>query len=313
MSYPEHHHVSPASYTCRDMIPSARKSSSRDAGWNALLLDIHSGVTSNEAYRANYTPDFRIGVTLAGEFACDAFSRGRWRPDRFSTGAIMLHHSREPTSYRFPRLDDQTYQLALIYLPATLLKATNEYLRPLGSRRSVPVFNSSVYRDPAVAAMAVALVQTVRNGGDNLYAEASANWLAVHLLTAHGLEPELNERSPGHITDARVTRVIEFMSARFGEQLTLDQLASEACVSKYHFTRLFKQKTGETPLRLLLDIRLAAAHRMLLSTDQPIAEISRTCGFIASSHFSSAFFAKYGLAPKALRHSSNIEIETDLS
>ena len=107
-----------------------------------------------------------------------------------------------------------------------------------------------------------------------------------------------NIRVQGH---ARLARVIEFMSAHFDKRLTLDQLASEACVSRFHFARLFRSKVGQSPFGFLSGIRLEAARRMLVTSDLSAAEIGAACGYRAPSHFSAAFSAKHGLSPTAFR------------
>jgi AraC family transcriptional regulator len=95
--------------------------------------------------------------------------------------------------------------------------------------------------------------------------------------------------------------VIECMSVHYAEQITLEQLAAEAGISKYHFTRLFHQKLGKTPFRFLTEIRLAAARRMLVTTDLRAGEIALACGYSAASYFTIAFTARYGTPPLRFR------------
>lgn len=142
----------------------------------------------------------------------------------------------------------------------------------------------------------------MEDGEDDLYAETAAAWLTVHLLTRYSsLAGGDDHRTPGVITDARLARVIEFMSVHFADPLTLDQLADEACVSKYHFARLFRSGVGQSPLAFLADLRLDAACRMLVTSDLPIAAVGAACGYRAPSHFSAVFAARYGLTPHAYR------------
>lgn len=57
------------------------------------------------------------------------------------------------------------------------------------------------------------------------------------------------------------------MEVHYAEDLTLERLAAEASVSKFHFIRLFRRATGTTPRVRLAHVRLAAARTMLLETD----------------------------------------------
>ncbi len=293
--------VSAESFRCRDVIPSEQSKSSRDVGWTSLLVDIHSGVASHETYSSIHTDDFRVGVTLQGSFACDHYSKGRWRIDEYATGAIMLHHTEDQTAYRFPR-PDKRYQLALMYLPIGLVESAMDHLKRPGQSSKIPTFNSTIARDAAITTVTQSLIETIARQPSDHYAEAAAIWIAFHISHRYGLAfSSEDERSPGVITDARIDRVLEYMSEHYADPITLDRLAAEACVSKFHFNRLFKQKAGETPLRMLADIRLKAAHRLLLSSDATVSEIARRCGFQSASHFSSAFFDRYGSTPTQMR------------
>jgi AraC family transcriptional regulator len=147
-------------------------------------------------------------------------------------------------------------------------------------------------------------MMAMEQGASELYAETVSAWLATHLLVqSKSYVPYEDDRSAGDISDARLRRVIEFISVRFGEQLTLERLAAEAGISKFHFTRLFREKVGQTPYRYLSEIRLAAAAKMLVTTDLRIGEIALLCGYPIASHFTTAFSARYGAPPLEFRTS----------
>jgi AraC family transcriptional regulator len=294
--------VADASLRCWDVIPTARRKSSREIGWTSLLLDVHSGVASSEPYTSIPTPDPRVGVTLSGRYSADFYTRGHWRHDAHAPGSINVHRTGDLTRYRFPTPEDPDYRMALLYYPIAQLEAATDQLRRIGQRSVVPIFASVVERDPAITSMTFALVNAMASGESDFYAETVAAWLAVHMLTRYSdVASEDDERSPGLLSDARLDRVIEFMSAHLGEPLTLEQLATEACISKFHFSRIFRTKVGKSPHRFLADLRLDAARRRLAATDLPIAQVAGACGFPSSSHFSAAFLSRYGVTPSEYR------------
>lgn len=213
----------------------------------------------------------------------------------------MLHNTSDLTRYRFPRPRDEGYRLALIYLPARLIEGAHDLLRQAGSSSTIPRLHSATTRDPAISEVARALHQALLGGQRDLYAETAGAWLSMHLLTRHGPHADRQPRSAGTITDARLARVLDYMEAHFAEPLTLERLADEACVSKYHFTRLFRAKLGQTPLRRLASIRLEAARRMLQDTDLPIAMVARACGYPVASHFSAAYRDHFSVSPRVER------------
>ncbi len=293
--------VSNESLQCRDVIPTARCVSSRDAGWTSLLVDVHTGVSSNEPYNSVMTPDPRVGISLSGRYSAEFFYRGRWRRDVHSPGSICVHRTGEVARWRFPVPEQANYRTALIYFPLAQLASAAEHMRRAGQPSALPPFNAIVGRDLAIAHVAHALIHAMDEGVDDLYAETVASWLAVHVLTRYGKREPLNDRRAGVVTDARISRVIELMSSHFAQPLSLERLAAEACVSKYHFVSLFRRAVGQTPHRYLTEVRLEAAVRLLLTSDLTVTQVGLACGFTRASHFSSAFKMKHGVTPTVFR------------
>jgi AraC family transcriptional regulator len=295
--------VSPESFKGSGVVPSKRMLSSRTLGWTSLLLDLHTGIESADAYSSIPTPDQKIGVAMSGRYVSEVYRDGRWRRSLYHPGAICVHRTSEAARYRFPAGDraDATFSTALIYLPHARLAAASDHLRRIGQRVTLAL-NATVDRDSAITQMVSALLSAMKNRADDLYADTAAAWMSVHLVTRYGaLAGVEDSRSAGVIADARLSRVIEFMSAHFNQPLTLDQLAGEACVSRYHFSRLFRNRTGKPPLAFLVDIRMEAARRMLATSDLTVGEVGLACGYRTSSHFSAAFVARHGVTPTAFR------------
>ena len=293
--------IAPQTLECMSVIPTRHRASSRDIGWRSLLLDLHSGVASSDPYDSVATTDPRIGITISGRFSAEFYTAGGWRRDAHGPGSINVHRTGEQTRYRFPKPEDPDFKLALVYYPLEQLEAAAEHLRRPGQAGGVPSFHSMVGRDPVLTQVILALANAMHRGVGDFYAESVASWLAVHMLTRHGDVPEGTPRNLGDIPDQRLARVIEYMSVHFAEPLTLEQLAAEACISKFHFNRLFTRKVGETPHRYLTGLRLDAASRMLVTTDLTIAKIGEACGFPASSHFSAAFASRFGMSARKYR------------
>ena len=294
--------VSEASLSCREMIPSRRCVSSRDVGWTSLLVEVHSGMHWNRAYTAVTTLDPRIGVHFSGNYLIHFYSNGAWRQDIYRPGTTTVLRSDDERGFRFAPLEDDSCKFVNIYLPFEQLAETVDHLRRPGQRRSVPSFHQLQARDSAIIEVTRAVVRAMEAGADELYAETVSAWIASHVLIheeSFGLSED--DRRIGTISDARLRRVIEFISVHFGEQLTLDQLAAEAGISKYHFTRVFREKVGQTPFRFLTETRLAAAQKLLVTTNLRIGDIGMACGFAAASHFTTAFVTRYGTSPMAYR------------
>ncbi|MER5337005.1 helix-turn-helix transcriptional regulator [Micromonospora sp. NPDC002717] len=91
------------------------------------------------------------------------------------------------------------------------------------------------------------------------------------------------------------------MRERLAEPLTIDDLATAAMFSRYHFSRLFRRLTGISPGRFLAAIRIQEAKRLLISTSLTVAAISTSVGYTSLGTFSSRFHRSVGISPAAYR------------
>lgn len=88
----------------------------------------------------------------------------------------------------------------------------------------------------------------------------------------------------------------QFIDDSFLNPTHLDELASVACMSKFRFTRLFKQVFGISPHQYILKKRLEAGQH-LLAKGKPVTEVAITTGFSDVASFSKAFKAKFLVTP----------------
>jgi AraC family transcriptional regulator len=106
---------------------------------------------------------------------------------------------------------------------------------------------------------------------------------------------------PSTVSEKAVGRVIQNMHLKFGEVLTLDDMAHTAMFSKFHFTRMFQRITGISPGRFLTAVRLEKAKYLLRSTSLSVTEITHVVGYSSVGSFSSRFSSCVGLSPRAFR------------
>jgi AraC-like DNA-binding protein len=101
----------------------------------------------------------------------------------------------------------------------------------------------------------------------------------------------------------RIEKTMEYMNHNFDKPITLNEVARMANMSDAAFSRFFKQRTGNTFIDSLTEIRLGHASRMLIDTTQSIAEIAYHCGFNNISNFNRIFKKKKNCTPKDFRES----------
>lgn len=94
-----------------------------------------------------------------------------------------------------------------------------------------------------------------------------------------------------------VTNVVDYLNLHYSEPISLDQLAEQFFVSKFHLSHTFTQTVGTSIYRYLQKKRLQIA-RQLLAQGEKASKIFSTCGFTDYAGFYRAFRAEYGLAPR---------------
>lgn len=99
----------------------------------------------------------------------------------------------------------------------------------------------------------------------------------------------------------RIENVFEFMNNNFSQTITLSEVAAIANMSDVSFSRFIKKNTGYSFIDSLNDIRLGNVTRLLLDTNQTIADIAFGCGFNNIANFNRIFKKKKGLTPNEFR------------
>lgn len=83
--------------------------------------------------------------------------------------------------------------------------------------------------------------------------------------------------------------------------LDLQKLAASACLSPFHFHRVFRGMVGETPVELMRRLRMERAAFHLLTTQQSVTQIAFTAGYETHEAFTRAFRSQYGASPTIFR------------
>lgn len=107
--------------------------------------------------------------------------------------------------------------------------------------------------------------------------------------------------SPDPETPAAIRRAFSYLQTHYHEPIDVEVLASEAGLSRYHFSRLFRQAVGFPPGTYLRRLRLNHALQLLQKTHLSIEEVARQSGFSDPNYFSRRFRETYEVSPRQFR------------
>ncbi|MGE4277054.1 MAG: helix-turn-helix transcriptional regulator [Lawsonibacter sp.] len=97
--------------------------------------------------------------------------------------------------------------------------------------------------------------------------------------------------------DSYIQTAEEYIRTYYSINITLKDICEKIHVSEYHFIRMFVKKTGVTPHRYLLMVRMDKAKELLRTKQYSVAETAMLCGYGSISAFSSAFKTQLGISP----------------
>lgn len=109
------------------------------------------------------------------------------------------------------------------------------------------------------------------------------------------------DQYPENIISVRTRRFLQYIESHYQEDVTLDDLAGSAGVSKSECLRCFKTTLQTTPYKYLMDYRLSKAARLLKETSLPVSEIAIQTGFNGQSYFGKCFREKMNCSPNEYR------------
>ena len=104
-----------------------------------------------------------------------------------------------------------------------------------------------------------------------------------------------------HETFVWLARSRSWLAEHFDEQVRLEMAAQEACMSPFHYHRLFVQAFGQTQHDFLTDRRLDRARMLLTHTELPVTEVCLEAGYSSLGTFSTRFRRIYGCSPTEYR------------
>jgi AraC-like DNA-binding protein len=176
------------------------------------------------------------------------------------------------------------------------------------SRRS-PLPSSRIFREEfAVSTISNANIAPNMKNNANSRRPTSVSADALSMSNGafiHTHDEIRQSSSPAKVSQGmpslRLNRVMAFVDANITVDLCVSTLAAVAGMSPYYFCRSFKQSTGITPHRYVLQRRMKQATHLLEQKSAPLWEIARDLGFADQSQFTRVFHKIVGKTPSQYR------------
>ena len=280
--------------------------SSRGRGWHGLLAERWQHAEGD------------LGEVLPRDTEVIVMLDGQLRVRRRGDGKLQQHHAMPGTVWLCPagiredmiHLYGEIRESVHLYLPAMPLSQTALADLDVDPDR-VRLRYEGGFHDPVIEAIGRTVAEELRHPSPVatlLIGTLSAALGAYILRNYSNLSPASHPQPPakGMLDGRRLARVLQLIDTHLDRDLTLDELAREACLSPFHFARAFKAATGESPHRYLLQRRLDRAKALLGAGNLTMTEVALACGFASAAHFATSFKRANGVTPSVFRRTSPI-------
>lgn len=215
-----------------------------------------------------------------------------------------------------PRLNKRRFQNRFHFMPAE----TELFVRPEAANpemllfRINPEFASSVLDElfdgksleprPVIGdahARLLALGNIARTGLLGRRQQKSLEIESLATLILAEWSDVVDLAPPDGLSQKMVAKIKDFVEEHLDQDLALADLAAVTNLSPTYFLRSFKQATGQTPHRYVMERRVLRARQRIEATDLPLADIAYDCGFSSQSHMTDVFKSHMNTSPGRYR------------
>ncbi|HYY30444.1 MAG TPA: AraC family transcriptional regulator [Chthoniobacterales bacterium] len=296
-------HSIPLWRTDEDLLPGNVHSrvvlSSVGTRWNDILVEQHN-VPNCELADVTYKRQHVAAINIGRSTTWETKKEGRFQRFFKARGAISFFPSDQPFCGRLKVERDMFADVLFLALDPVFISRVAEGLEFDTER--IELVRQGRSTDPTLHHIGMALRAGIQTGAalDRMYGEALSTALAVHLLRGYSAGVPGPKRQYGGLPREKLVRAVEYIKDQLNTDLTVSGIAQAVFMSPYHFTRLFKESTGQSPYQYVVEARVRKAKELLTTGKFTISEVAYDVGFVDQSHLTRHFKRIFGLPPRRL-------------
>ncbi|MBN9384188.1 MAG: helix-turn-helix transcriptional regulator [Chitinophagaceae bacterium] len=287
-------------------------------GWGNLILETDGfpsviiNTVSHECFRPDIKGPFSFFLNIRGSSFCTVDGETR----RIGENSYFISNRQQPYTLQIEKgAKTETFNIhfgehfAESILHSQITPA--DRILDQGTERRVTLFsffNQLHRRDAVFDALISRIARTYKEDGFNrlLFEEQLTTLLTYHLQQHRHITDVVRKLPPVKLSTRiqlykQLSRAMDVIHSCSGDELSLEMLSSAACLSKYHFLRLFRSAYGYSPHQYIQQVRMEKARHLLAVTRVPVAEVADLLGFADSQSFSRLFSQRMGVSPSQYR------------
>ena len=167
--------------------------------------------------------------------------------------------------------------------------------------RELTLRDQTYFENERLVRLCESLLQQNWRGPDQLLRANEITHEALSELLQAQAMVRPNLRLRGGLAPLMRRRLHDYIEAHLDQNITLGTLAQLACMSEYHFARMFRTSFGMPPSAWIAARRIERARALLRQGTLPLQRIADACGYADLSHFTHRFSAATGAPPGRYR------------
>ena len=266
--------------------------SSHQARWDGVYLEYHQ-------HPPHETPEHHpkqhvLAIQTLGKVEAERRLDGCLKQEQINIGDVCVVPAHTP---HWIHSTGEQELILLSFEPSFLKRVAYESIAD-NNTELIPNFAKP---DPLIHQIGLSLKIALQTDplGSRFYTDSLITALAAHLLQFYTSRKPIVNADVG--SNFQIGQAIEYIHEHLNEDLSLDAIASLVDMSKFHFCRLFKQKTGLTCWQYVIKLRIEAAKQLLGMPKLSIAQISLQMGYSTQGQFANFFRKHVGVSPSTYR------------
>lgn len=270
--------------------------------WSGLFVRQHKFPRVVDRFLVPATPEPLIVCQLGGSAKFRERDLGQqWIVRQLRRGDIFVTRSKVPYEVRFSSPPGQELETISIHIAVDIYLAALEAAHP-GKSHNIDVIDY-FGRDEALAYLCFACAEMLadRAPAKSERVTCLTRLIATYLVEKYTTAAIEKADFRGGLPVRQLRKVEDYVHEGLADDISLESLAELVELSPFHFSRVFKQTTGMTPLQFVTRERITRAQQLIRETRRSLIEIGLQVGYKNPSHFAQVFRRVVGVTPTEFR------------
>jgi AraC family transcriptional regulator len=270
--------------------------------WKELFVRRYRFPNVVDRFLVPATPEPLISCTIAGSAEFREREIGEaWLKRQIGPGHVFVTRSKTPYEVCHTSRVGEELEVVQVHIAVDRFLAALEAAYP-GKTEEMEVMDYAG-RDEALAHLCFACAEmlSARTPGKSRRVADLAQLLASYLVEKYIVAAAEKPDFHGGLPIWQLRKVEDYVREQLAEEISTETLAGLVELSPFHFSRVFKQATGMSPLQFVTRERITRAQQLIRETSRSLIEVALEVGYTSPSHFAKVFRRITGATPTEFR------------